>query len=317
MKRSALSILIPAYNGDCSLMVEELCRQAEVISGLDYEVIVADDGSTDRSKVELCRKVEQWAHCRFIDRRENVGRAAIRNFLAQEAQKEWLLFIDCDMTIISANYLNTYVEAEGDVVYGGYKVGYSTRANLRYHYEKACEPSHTAEERQRRPYQHFHTANFLVRREVMLSHPFDERFRHYGYEDVFFGRQLKAAGIAITHIDNPTGFHTFETNARFISKTEEGLRTLHAFSNDLRGYSQLLTFVDGIHLKPVRWLLKLWHKVAAPLERWNLRSKHPSLRVFRLYKLGYYLCLKEDTVPDGSPVGLSSGKHNASIQQPF
>ena len=44
MKKNGLSILIPTYNGDCRAMVEELSCQAQALVGLDYEIIVADDG---------------------------------------------------------------------------------------------------------------------------------------------------------------------------------------------------------------------------------------------------------------------------------
>ena len=248
-----LSILIPTYCSDCRLLAAELSRQAEAVEGLYFELIVADDGSPDRESVERCREVGRLSHCRFIERSENSGRAAIRNFLAHEARYEWLLFLDCDMTIPDRHFLKNYLEYEGEepIVYGGYIVGDGEPSCLRYLYEKQCEPQHQATERRKRPYQHFHTCNFLVRREVILAHPFDERFRHYGYEDVLFGKQLRQAGITIGHIANPTGFFTFEDNPHFVAKTEEGLRTLHEFQADLRGYSQMLTFVDGIHIAPM------------------------------------------------------------------
>ena len=291
MKRE-LSILIPVYNGDCRSQVAALSRLAEAVAGLHYEIIVADDGSTDRSCVAVGREVEQWPHCRFIDRGVNSGRAAIRNFLAREARYEWLLFMDAEMAVVSDRYLLDFLEADfPDVAYGGYVVGEGSRSNLRYAYEKACEPQHRADERRKRPFMHFHTCNFVVRRDVMLAHPFDERFRHYGYEDVLWGKQLARDGIGVVHLDNPVGFCIFESNERFMDKTEEALRTLHLFRNDLRGYSKLITFVEGIHLPPVRWAISLWHRLFGPLERRNLCGKHPSLRLFTLYKLGYYLSL--------------------------
>ena len=290
MKRS-LSILIPMYNGDCRPLAAELNRQAQAVAGLDYELLVIDDASTDKQQVERCREISQWPHCRFIALEENIGRARIRNLLASQARYEWLLFLDCDMTIDNPSFLQTYLDAEGDVVYGGYKVGEADRSCLRYIYEKACEQDHTAEKRRLQPYQHFHTANFLVSRDIMLDHPFDQEFRSYGYEDVLFGKQLRQANIAISHIENPTGFYTFEDNASFVSKTEEGLHTLHQHSQQLRGYSQMLTFAEGIHLAPVRWLMRLWHRLFGPIERRNLCGQKPCLRLFKLYKLGYYLNL--------------------------
>lgn len=289
-----LSILIPTYNGDCRRQVSVLSRQAEAIEGLRYEIIVADDGSTDRHAVELCSEVATLPHCRFIARDENRGRAAIRNFLAREACYEWLLFMDCDMSIVSEQFVKAYLDDASvrDVAYGGYVVGSGERSCLRFIYEKQCEPMHRAEERGKRPYLHFHTCNFMVRREVMLRYPFDERFHHYGYEDVLWGKQLHQAGITIAHLDNPAGFCTFEDNRHFVSKTEEGLRTLHHFRNELRGYSQMLTFVDGIHLGLVRSAIRLWHRLMGPIERHNLCGKHPCLRIFKLYKLGYFLSLR-------------------------
>lgn len=288
-----LSILIPTYNGDCRRQVADLCRQADRISDLEYEIVVADDGSTDRLAADRCAEISRHPHCRFIPRPCNQGRAAIRNFLASQARYDRLLFMDCDMTIVRDDFLMRYLQLpDSGVVYGGYCVGDAPAGNLRFRYEKQAEPMHTATERSKRPYQHFHTCNFMTHRSVMLAHPFDERFRHYGYEDVLWGKQLRKAGIDITHIDNPAGFCTFEDNAHFVSKTEEGLRTLKTFQDDLRGYSHLLTFTDGIHLNICRKAIILWHRLFGKAERRWLCSDHPSMLVFSLYRLGYFITLK-------------------------
>ena len=292
MSISALSILIPTYNDPCSQLVDTLRRQAGE-TGITYEIIVADDGSTDRSVIDDNQRIAQWEHCRYLCREHNVGRAAIRNILANEARYNHLLFIDSDMTIVTPDYLSRYLSAEeADVIDGGITVGgdaSSLKGNLRYLYEKASEQAHTVEIRRQNPYRDFHTANFLIRRDLMLTHPFDERFRHYGYEDVCFGKQLRAAHIAITHIDNPTGFCTFESNADFVAKTEEGLRTLRTFQDELRGYSRLLTFIDGIHIPAILTLIRLFHRLFGALIRRHLCGPRPSLRLFNLYKLGYYI----------------------------
>ena len=41
-----LSILIPTYNQDCSQLVKDLAAQCKQ-SGIEYEILVMDDGSTD------------------------------------------------------------------------------------------------------------------------------------------------------------------------------------------------------------------------------------------------------------------------------
>jgi glycosyltransferase involved in cell wall biosynthesis len=293
MRKQEISVLIPTYNHVCVALVKGLAQQLEAVGG-DYEIIVADDGSTDAATVAENQVINTLPHCRYIVREENVGRAAIRNFLVREAQQPYVLFIDSDMTLISDDFIRRYLDNDCDTVIDGGVVIHgdeeALKGNLRYRYEKAEEARHTAPERQKTPYQHLHTANLLVRRDLMLKHPFDERFRHYGYEDVLLGKSFRQQHVAIAHIDNPLGFCTFETNADFVSKTEEGLRTLGQFRDDLRGYSRLLTLINNIHIPAVLTVIRLWHRLFGRLERRNLCGNRPSITVFKLYRLGYFIC---------------------------
>lgn len=292
MKRNEISILIPVYNYSCLPLVQELQRQAANM-GIQYEIIVADDGSTQQETVASNSAISALPSCRFIRREVNVGRSAIRNFLTQQSSYQWLLFLDCDMEVPDSQFLERYIEAtDGDVVDGGIAIGgdrQQWKQNLRYRYELNCAPQHTAQERAKHPYRSFRTTNFMAKREVMLGHPFDERFLHYGYEDVLFGKQLRQSGLTILHIDNPLLLTDYEPNPVFVDKTEESLRTLHQFRCDLKGYSSLLTFIEGIHLPIITALFKVSHSLFGRLERWCLCSNHPNLMIFKLYKIGYYL----------------------------
>ena len=291
--KTAISILIPTFNDDCFEVVSELARQASEISSLAFEIIVADDGSTDEAAVSRNRQIETLANCRFLRQAENRGRAAIRNLLAREARHEWLLFIDSGMGIVRPDFLKTYLSTEKTPVYGGYVVvsdSPNARDNLRYRYEAASAPNHALANRLKNPNRDFHTSNFLVSRQLFLQHPLDERFRHYGYEDVFWGKQLSEAGITIHHIDNPVAFDRFESNGRFLDKTEEGLRTLHQFRDELEGYSRLLKtakIIQSLHLTPLCNAI-----FAQKQERWrNALCASPSLRLFKYYKMLYFLSL--------------------------
>lgn len=293
MKKQGLSVLIPTHNHVCVTLVRQLAQQLAA-AGIDHEVIVADDGSTDSDSIAENQAINDLPHCRYLIRQENVGRAAIRNVLVREAQQPYVLFIDSDMTILNDNYIRRYLDNDCDtVIDGGVAIHgdeEALRSNLRYRYEKAEEPHHTAPERQKTPYQHLHTANLFVRRDLMLAHPFDERFRHYGYEDVLLGKTFRQQHIAIEHIDNPLGFCTFETNADFVAKTEEGLHTLGQFRDELKGYSRLLTLVSNIHIPAVISMIRLFHKLFGRLERRNLCGNRPSITIFKLYRLGYFIC---------------------------
>ena len=298
-KIAELSVLIPNYNTVCLPLVRQLQSLLES-AAIPYEIIVADDGSTDMQTIEANRPIASLTNCQYLIRPENVGRAVIRNILAQTAQYAFLLYIDSDLTVINDQFIRRYVDClnestmviDGGVSIQGDQIQNLSGKNLRYLYEKAEEPNHTAACRQASPYQHLHTANLLIRKELILQHPFDERFRHYGYEDVLLGKVLHQHQVPITHIDNPLGFCTFESNPDFVAKTEEGLRTLHQFRHDLRGYSRLLTFVSGIHISLILSLIRLWHRLFQKAERRNLCGSRPSLLVYKLYRLGYFLCLE-------------------------
>ena len=295
MAIQALSILIPTYNDQCVRLVDSLRQQSEA-AAIRYEILVGDDGSTDTSVIDKNQQIGQWPCCRYLRQPVNSGRAAIRNFLVREARYDYVLFIDSDLTVVSDQFISRYlsVVCDAPVVDGGVTIGGDPSAlsgNLRYLYERAEAPRHTAQVRQRNPWQHLHTANLLVRRDLMLQHPFDQRFRHYGYEDVLLGKTFRQHRITIEHIDNPVEFSIFERNADFVAKTEEGLRTLYQFRNDLRGYSRLLTFVSGIHIPAILHLIRLWHRLFRKAERRNLCGSRPSLFLFKLYRLGYFLTL--------------------------
>ncbi len=314
-KDYSISILMPTYNNVCVGLVETLRAQCESIArrntgGLVYEIIVADDGSTDSRTVAENRAINALDHCRFIERKANSGRSSIRNFLAKESCGEWLLFIDSDVVIGCDDFIDRYLDSNATtVVCGGISPGQypdTLRHNLRYKYELAEAHRHTAEARSKAGHKCFRTTNFMVRRDIMLDNPFDETITAYGYEDVVFGKRLCEKGIGVVHIDNPVVLADYEDNLRFVAKTEESLRTLFQLKDRLSGYSNLLGFTDKIAriglankrsgMTNTRFgltnALLAWHKLAGKLERKNLTGKHPSLLVFKIYKIGYYISLK-------------------------
>lgn len=295
-----ISILIPTHNDVCAGLVADLKTQADALAAqcgraFNYEIIVADDCSTDMAVVERNSVIGTMDNCRLIRLKENVGRAQIRNFLAKQARYDYVLFIDSDLVVNSPTFIEAYATSAGrDIVDGGICIGGEKgklAGNLRYIYEKKAEKSHSATARRQHPYNEFRTTNFLARRDIMLKYPFDNRFKAYGYEDVLFGKQMKAAGLEIEHIDNPMRIDSFETNEEFVAKSEEALRTLHNFREELAEYSNMLNAIDRISRFVPLSLIKTWHNAAGRHERSNLTGRHPDLTVFKLYKLGFYLSL--------------------------
>ena len=291
--KKELSILIPCYNCQCVELVKGLVTQCEDIEGLRYEVIVADDGSTDKHLCLLNEELLNLEHVRYITREKNIGRACIRNFLVQQATYEWVLFVDSDLSIIREDYILSYIQLDSTflVAYGGYEVGNENTTNLRYLYEKDAAPKHTMEQRKLHPYHHLHTANLMMKRTTALTYPFDERFKRYGFEDVLLGKRLQEHDVCIGQINNPLLFDHFETNDSYMEKTEEALQTLYTFRNELSGFSSLLTFNYHLRKWGLHYLILFIFQQKRRKWRTILCGERPNLKLYIIYKLGYFISL--------------------------
>lgn len=308
---SKISILIPTYNDSCLALAKSLQSQIDSLKttkfGIDslkttkfgcpneicdIEVIIADDCSTNAEIIAENSLISSLPNCRLIRPDHNLGRAAIRNFLADNAKGKWLLFIDGDLKVKKENFLQNYINAIQEenvkVVYGGYSIEGSDQelqGNLRYKVERAAEPKKTLSARLQHPYNHFHTANFLISSDIFHSIRFNEQIKLYGFEDVLFGKQLKEAGIKIKHIDNPVYFVDFETNAEYLRKTEESIKTQQQFADLIGDYSTLIHTHRTIKNLHLTWLLTIINKCFGNKIKANILGNNPSLFAFKLYKL--------------------------------
>ena len=80
-----LSILIPVFNTVCVQLVSDI-RQQALDADITFEVIVADDGSTDPKTIEANQAINAMDRCRYVCMGQNRGRAAIRNYLARDTR---------------------------------------------------------------------------------------------------------------------------------------------------------------------------------------------------------------------------------------
>jgi glycosyltransferase involved in cell wall biosynthesis len=90
-----LSIVVPVYNVEAYLAECIECLLDQDLDAADHEIVLVDDGSTDRSK-EIA---EQYAarHDRIVLlSQENSGLSVARNVGIAEAKGEFLYFIDSD-----------------------------------------------------------------------------------------------------------------------------------------------------------------------------------------------------------------------------
>lgn len=300
-----LSILIPTYNYACAHLVCELQKQCEevqaMVEGFDYEIIVADDASTDVETTKKNAAIEYLPHCRYEMLDKNVGRAHICNWLFSQARYDWALLMDCDAEVISDDFILRYCQAispDSAIIVGGITTPASAEpgCELRLRYEQAAERIRTLEVRRAHPSAAFSTFNVLIGRNVFDHLRFDERCTEYGYEDALFGIEAERRGYSISHIDNPLQHNGINDNASFLRNTETSLRMLHRLGPPMTDRARLACVARRLTTPAYRKYTVLpvflfLYKMSRPLVRRNLLSKHPSLRLFAFYKLGYYLSL--------------------------
>ena len=291
-----LSILIPTYNYTCYKLVYDLQHRLQA-SRIDYEIIVADDGSRDQVSVIANLKINELPHCQYLRRTQNVGRAAIRNFLIREAHGDWVLFLDSDASIENKQYILAYKMAikehpSFDVIAGGLLHPDhcpSPLVSLRFKYEKEADKLRCADIRNQNPYNKFSVFNVLFKRSVFELCRFDEACQEYGHEDTLLGLELKTKKVPIVHIDNPVIHVGLETNEVFLRKTNTAIQTLKQLGPKLGTNPRLAQTAQKLKNWHIAWLYKSCYRLFARSIKHNLLSPYPSLRLFALYKLGQYL----------------------------
>lgn len=288
-----LSILIPTYNYDCTQLVKTLLQQLPK----EAEILVGDDKSTDQKIVEQLDALGRVPNVRLIRPSSNMGRAGIRNMLCKEAYGDCLLYIDSDAIVEDEHFIEKYLsEKDGGVVRGFIchpDLLPSPQQSLRWKYEKQYERRMVMSQTNS-PYQHFRTSHFLIPRHIMQKVPFDEQITRSGYEDLLFGKQLEEIGISMKVADIYVTNGDIETNEVYLKKTEEHMHTLLQLQTELKGYSTLLYIYARIEKLNLLWLLKGIYRCTKPLIRRNLLSGSPSIRLFQMYKLGYFALLKDN-----------------------
>lgn len=119
-----ISFIICAFNAESTLVecVESVatCKESR---GIDYEIIIIDDGSND-STFELATDLANRFSFIKVFHQPNVGSAASRNRGIQIATGKYLFFVDSDDFVNSKeifNDLNENMFYEFDAIRGGYR----------------------------------------------------------------------------------------------------------------------------------------------------------------------------------------------------
>ncbi|MDY6784792.1 MAG: glycosyltransferase [Cyanobacteriota bacterium] len=203
------SVVIPTYNRKPIL---EKCLQAlerqqlaenSAIEG--YEVVVADDGSTDGTVDWLKVNAERFPHVRtFVQ--DHLGPAAARNLGVERAKGDTIIFIDSDLVVTEQ-----FLQAHADALIRGEKQQGSDRVFTYGWVINTCNFDNPTSE----PYKitdfsaaYFATGNVAIARKWLIEAGlFDTRFQLYGWEDLELGVRLKQLGLKLIKCPEAVGYH--------------------------------------------------------------------------------------------------------------
>ncbi|WP_299251287.1 glycosyltransferase [uncultured Cytophaga sp.] len=289
-----LSILIPVYEYNPTELIKDLIQQGIDIK-IPLEIIIIDDAST----VEL---FSTWAtpfkdsttiHITRLD--QNIGRAAIRNKLIQQATFDALLFLDADTIPCTKNYLASFtpfLSSNYSCVCGGTayrKEQPEAWKRLRWEYGKAREEI-SSTIRNQNPFGNFTLNNLLIRKEVALKFPLDNAIQKYGHEDTLLGMTLAANHLQMLHIDNFVYHEGLDTNDVFLIKVKQSVSTLV----ELYTQGKLLSDTKLIRLHKKLLELKINRFIALLIKPFirsiekNLQSAAPSMVYMDVLKYWYF-----------------------------
>jgi len=240
-----LSVIIPVYNWDVTLLVEALAR--EIVSANLYneiEIVIADDCSSREYREKNQQEINKHSFCRYYEQKKRGGRSVVRNFLVKQTKHPFVLMLDADMLPDKENFLSEYrqqISLNQKIICGGYsykKRILQGREYDFYYYKGKKTEEISAKERNETPWRYLFTGNVLVHRDVLDKIGFDENFVNYGYEDIEWGIRL-SCNYPIHHVDNTC------SHLGLIQKNKAFARMRSSIPNFLRLKTCIQNFFPG------------------------------------------------------------------------
>jgi len=212
-----LSVIIPTYNRSGVLLRCINALLDQTIPEAEYEILVVDDGSSDKT-TDMLGEVGGTVHVEMYYLRQNhKGPAAARNLAIRNAKGDVLLFMGDDI-LASPTMLAEHVQwhrmhPEDNVAVLGY-VTWSSEIPLTPFMQFLSEHSDMQfaygiiQDEEDIGYQHFYTSNISLKRAFLLANGlFDEDFPDAGQEDIELGYRLEKKGLRIVFNRKAVGYH--------------------------------------------------------------------------------------------------------------
>ncbi len=276
-----ISVIIPTYNR--SKVLHE-CLQAlfrQDFPGKDYEIIVVDDGSTDKTKDVVGSLMKTHENLHYHHQR-NQGQGIARNKGVEHAKGDVIVFMGDDI-IVRKDFLTEHIRihlrhpeesaaalglvawhpslkltsfmewlTNGSAILGKF-------GGHQFAFEKLRDKSEA-------DYNFFYTSNISLKRNLADKYPFDPSFSGYGWEDIELGYRLhKRVGLKIYYNPAAIGYHKHEM-------TEDGLK------DRMRSIGKSAWIIDAKYPE-LKKVPGFWKKIV-----FRLISNHIALTIFRFIR---------------------------------
>jgi len=267
-----ISAVISAYNPDLAVLrrtIEALLAQE--FPPEQYEIIVADDGSTNGA-AEMVRTIHGRAAVRHVAQPHR-GLSAARNLGAREARGRVVLFVDADFwatpTLLTA-HRGHYPPGARRVAVQGVTLIHPESLVTPFMKVKEVSPDLTIRRRHNLSPYHVIGRNFsMLREDLDDAGGFDEDFVQYGWEDVDLALRMAARGVVFQYEPEAVGYHyhveTLEGVRHKLRQAGEG--AVYFWRKHGRSF-QLGLFLEILPwMLPLKWLIYRTPLVM-PLLRW-------------------------------------------------
>ncbi len=192
------SIIIPTHNREKVLYKCLIALDDQTYPKENYEIIVINDGSTDNTE-NMLKKLELKPALVYLSQ-EQTGPAGARNRGIEQANGEFIIFIDDDI-IVTPNFIEHHIKKQKEnqkiIVHG--PVIYTNNPD---------KP--TSEEMKLTDFSRafFATGNVSIRKKYLLTAGlFNENFKEYGWEDLELGYRLQKMNLKAIKAPEAKGFH--------------------------------------------------------------------------------------------------------------
>ena len=255
MDSKTISVIVPVYNTELYLeeCLESLIRQ----SLTDIEIILVNDGSTDKSATICQLYAKKDKRIKYIEI-ENAGVSNARNIGIKNATSEWITFVDSDDWVsqdyckILASYINDKVgviigrtvSVENNIVFDDFFKGKDKQYFTTNEEKNILYTSIINDSPKIRKYPHLATCSAKLFRKRILDNnniKYCDDLKYY--EDALFNMEVISSSQSVTIVSDIVYYYRMHNSS-----------STRLYSKDIidyyqKAYKKLIVFASNINLQ--------------------------------------------------------------------